>query len=79
MASRKAPATRSPRTTMGTPSEQSRSEKPRQGRASASAQRKGTEGPAEKKHKNLAEVQATGRQSDQGGQPGAGKRRPTRG
>jgi hypothetical protein len=42
----------------------------RPGRASAAAQRQGVQGPAEKKHKNLAEVQATGRQSDQGGSPG---------
>ena len=70
MASPSSSSTRSPRTAMSKPSEDSRKANPRQGRASAAAQRKGVQGPSEKKHKNLAEVQATGRQSDQGGSPG---------
>jgi hypothetical protein len=77
MASRSSSSTRSQRTGLAKPSERSRAELPSQGsrsgdggRASASAQRS----PKDKKHKNIAEVQSTGRQSDQGGRPGSGKR-----
>ena len=64
MASRS--STRSPKTTMSSPSDKARSTSPRQG-ASAANQRQGVKGPSEKKHKNMGEVRATGRQSDRGG------------
>jgi hypothetical protein len=72
---RSSSSTRGDRNVMSKPSERSRAELPRSGRASASDPQPRTRGPSEKKHKNLSEVRATGRQSDQGGSPGAGKRR----
>lgn len=60
---------------MTEPSGRSRTENRRQGRARAAAQRQGVPVPAEKKHKNMAQVRATGRQGDPGGSPGAGPRR----
>lgn len=76
MASRSSSSTHSPRTAMTKPSERSRAEPARRGRASDAAEpQPGSRGPAEKKHKSLAEVQQSGRQSDQGGRPGAGSRR----
>jgi len=76
MASRSSPSTHSDRSSMTTPSGRSRSEVPsKQGRPKdAPAMR----GPSDKKHKNLEEVQLTGRQSDQGGNPG-GTRKVSRG
>jgi hypothetical protein len=79
MASRSSSSTQSPRAKMTVPSERSRGSLARPSRASASQPPQGEKGPAEKKHKNMAEVKATGRQSDQGGNPGAGKRRSSRG
>jgi hypothetical protein len=56
---------------MRAPSQRSRSERPSEGRRpTASDANRSTAGPAEKKHKNLSEVQRSGRQSDQGGRPG---------
>jgi hypothetical protein len=76
MASRSSSSTRSPSASMAKPSERSRAELPRQGaRASNAEAQRSSRGPAEKKHKSLAEVQSSGRQSDQGGRPGAGNRR----
>jgi hypothetical protein len=72
MASRSSPSSHSKRSSMTTPSQRSRSELPRQ-RASASDQ-PGVRGPSEKKHKNMAEVRQTGRQSDQGDKPGGTRR-----
>jgi hypothetical protein len=67
MASRSSSSTHS-KNTMAKPSERSRSELPSQrGRA---AEAPAVRGPSEKKHKNMAEVRATGRQSQQGGSPG---------
>jgi hypothetical protein len=68
MASRSSPSTHSEHTRMTSPSRRSRAELP-----STEGQTKDTpamRGPSEKKHKNLKEVQLTGRQSDQGGKPG---------
>jgi len=68
MASRNSPSTHSDHSRMTSPSRRSRSELP-----SAKGQPKDTpamRGPSEKKHKNMKEVQLTGRQSDQGGKPG---------
>jgi hypothetical protein len=75
MAARTSSSTHSGRTWMVSPSGRSRSENAKQGnRASArGGNEPGTRGPAEKKHKNMAEVRATGRQSDQGGSPGRRK------
>jgi hypothetical protein len=75
MASRSSPSTRSSRTAMSKPSERSRAELPRSSRAAASNPQPRERGPAEKKHKNMAEVRATGRQSDQGDKPRSGKQR----
>jgi hypothetical protein len=59
---------------MSIPSERSRAELPRESRGGG--QGKGSaRGPSEKKHKNMAEVRSTGRQSDQGGSPGRRKSR----
>ena len=68
MASRSSPSTHSKHTRMTTPSRRSRAELPskEEDPRAAPAMR----GPSEKKHKNLEEVQRTGRQSDQGGKPG---------
>ena len=74
MASRSSSSTRSPATSLTKPSERSRAELSSQGsRASASPepQQRSNRSPKDKKHKSLAEVQGTGRQSDQGGSPGA--------
>jgi hypothetical protein len=68
MASRSSPSTHSQHSRMTTPSRRSRSELP-----STDSQTKETpamRGPSEKKHKNMKEVQLTGRQSDQGDKPG---------
>ena len=72
MASRSSSSTGSKRSTMSSPSVSSRSESPRRGPANPQAQRERTNAPSpsDKKHKSLAEVRATGRQSDQGGSPG---------
>jgi hypothetical protein len=76
MSSKSSSSTHSPRASMSKPSERSRAELPRRGRASASAEPEPRlRGPAEKKHKSLAEVQQSGRQSDEGGRPGAGSKR----
>jgi hypothetical protein len=74
MASRSSSSTGSPRNSMRTPSDRSRSEVPSQGRSVTETrrppnERAGAAGPAQKKHKNLAEVQRSGRQSDQGDRP----------
>ena len=69
MASRSSPSSHSAKTKMTTPSRRSRAELPRieeQQPEDTPAMR----GPSEKKHKNMKEVQLTGRQSDQGGKPG---------
>ena len=70
MASRSSSSTRSPQT-FAKPSERSRAELPNQrARADSRSQAENNvRGPSEKKHKNMAEVQSTGRQSDQGGSP----------
>jgi hypothetical protein len=68
MASRSSPSTHSESSRMTSPSRRSRSELP-----STEVQPKeqpAIRGPSEKKHKNMKEVQLTGRQSDQGGKPG---------
>jgi hypothetical protein len=68
MASRSSPSTHSDHIRMTSPSRRSRSELP-----STEEQPKdgpAMRGPSEKKHKNMKEVQLTGRQSDQGGKPG---------
>ena len=73
MASRSSPSTHSEHGRMTTPSRRSRSELPR-----TDDQQKDTpamRGPSEKKHKNMKEVQLTGRQSDQGGKPGGTRKR----
>jgi hypothetical protein len=77
MASRSSSSTHSPHTAMTKPSERSREELPSQGgRASGRSEvERRDRGPAEKKHKSLAEVQRTGRQSDQGDRPGPSSRR----
>lgn len=75
MASRSSPSSHSPRTAMAKPSERSRAELPSESRARGQSDTEPVRGPAEKKHKNMAEVRQTGRQSDQGGRPGAGKSR----
>jgi hypothetical protein len=70
MASRSSSSTRSPQT-FAKPSERGRSELPNQrARADSRSQaEKNVRGPSEKKHKNMAEVELTGRQSDQGDRP----------
>jgi hypothetical protein len=73
MASRS--STQSPHTAMSSPSKRSRNTLSRQERAGASEPAGRAKGPSEKKHKNMAEVQTTGRQSAQGDRPGAGKGR----
>jgi hypothetical protein len=75
MASRSSTSTHSPRTAMTKPSERSREELPSESRGRGESGTERVPGPAEKKHKNMAEVRQTGRQSDQGGRPGAGKSR----
>lgn len=78
MASRSSSSTRSRNTAMAKPSERSRAELPRanlRAQASEGTSERGQRSPKDKKHKSLQEVQATGRQSDQGGSPG---RRRTR-
>jgi hypothetical protein len=78
MASRSSSATSSPQG-FSKPSERSRSEQPNQrARADSRSQaEKHPRGPSEKKHKNMTEVQASGRQSAQGDRPkrrlGSGK------
>jgi hypothetical protein len=68
MASRSSPSTHSARTRMTLPSRRSRSELP--GTEGQPKDEPAMRGPSEKKHKNMEEVQLTGRQSDQGGKPG---------
>jgi hypothetical protein len=70
MASRSSSSTRSPQT-FAKPSERSRAELPNQrARADSRSQAENNvRGPSEKKHKNMAEVQLTGRQGEQGGRP----------
>jgi hypothetical protein len=75
MASRSSTSTHSPRTAMTKPSERSREELPSASRGRGESDTERVRGPTEKKHKNMAEVRQTGRQSDQGGSPGAGKSR----
>jgi hypothetical protein len=53
---------------MTSPSRRSRSELPRTEEQAQDTP--AMRGPSEKKHKNMLEVQLTGRQSDQGGKPG---------
>ena len=78
MASRSSSSTRSPQT-FAKPSERARSEQPNQrARADSRSQAdNNVRGPSEKKHKNMAEVELTGRQSAQGDRPkrrlGSGK------
>lgn len=67
---RSSSSTHSSSTSMGKPSERSRSELPRQGTRASAASQPRERGPAEKKHKNMSEVRQTGYQSDQGGRPG---------
>jgi hypothetical protein len=76
MASRSSSSTASSRTSMRSPSDQSRSEVPSQGRGVTETSRPPNErasarGPAQKKHKSLEEVRLSGRQSDQGDRPKA--------
>jgi hypothetical protein len=68
MASRSSPSTHSTQSRMSSPSRRSRSEQP--GTDPQPKDMPAMRGPSEKKHKNMKEVQATGRQSDQGGKPG---------
>jgi hypothetical protein len=68
MASRSSPSAHSAQTRMTTPSRRSRSELP--GTEAQPKETPAVRGPSEKKHKNMEEVQLTGRQSDQGGKPG---------
>jgi hypothetical protein len=68
MASRNSPSTHSEHSRMTTPSRRSRSELPRTERQPK--EKPAMRGPSEKKHKNMKEVQLTGRQSDQGDKPG---------
>ena len=72
MASRSSPSTHSAKTRMTTPSRRSRSELPADD--SQPKEQPAMRGPSEKKHKNMKEVQLTGRQSDQGGKPGGTKK-----
>lgn len=52
---------------MGSPSVRSRQEMPSgNGQGAKPEPERRVRGPSEKKHKNLAEVRSTGRQSDQG-------------
>jgi hypothetical protein len=60
---------------MTSPSDRSRSELPSTGGQPKDAP--AMRGPSEKKHKNMKEVQLTGRQSDQGDKPG-GTRKSSR-
>jgi hypothetical protein len=76
MASRSSPDTHSPKTTMSDPSRRSRREVPSDPAPPKAAP--GVRGPSEKKHKNMTEVRATGRQSNQGDKPG-GTRKASRG
>jgi hypothetical protein len=69
MASRSSPSAHSAQTRMTDPSRRSRSELPRI-EEQQPKDRPVMRGPSEKKHKNMKEVQLTGRQSDQGGKPG---------
>lgn len=67
MASRSSTSTHSPATSMGSPSVRSRQEMPSgNGQGAKPEPERRVRGPSEKKHKNLAEVRSTGRQSDQG-------------
>ncbi|HEY0823916.1 MAG TPA: hypothetical protein VGD76_09035 [Ramlibacter sp.] len=68
MASRSSTSTHSKRSSMTAPSARSRSERPSKDGQPKDAP--AMRGPSEKKHKNMEEVQLTGRQSDQGGKPG---------
>jgi len=68
MPSRSSPSTRSPKTSMSDPSRRSRAEVPSDPVRPKAAP--GVRGPSEKKHKNMTEVRATGRQSSQGDKPG---------
>ena len=77
MASQSSSSTGSKNSIMST-SGRSRTESPRRGPANPQAsegRRSNAGSPSDKKHKSMAEVRATGRQSDQGGSPG---RRSTR-
>jgi len=76
MASRSSPSTHSPRTSMTDPSRRSRSESPKQGPKAKDLP--GVRGPAEKKHKNMTEVRATGRQGEQGDKPGGTRKSGSR-
>jgi hypothetical protein len=56
--------------------ERSRSQAPRQGtqsKSGAEAEPSARSSPSDKKHKSMAEVQLTGRQSDQGDRPRQGQ------
>lgn len=68
MASRSSPSAHSGHASMTTPSRRSRAELPSTGEQPKDAP--AMRGPSEKKHKNMKEVQLSGRQSDQGGKPG---------
>lgn len=70
MAARSSSSTRSPQT-FAKPSERSRTEQPNQRARADSRSQAGNNvrGPSEKKHKNMSEVQATGRQGSQGDRP----------
>ncbi|MFL6695338.1 MAG: hypothetical protein ACJ8GO_20505 [Ramlibacter sp.] len=68
MPSRSSPSTHSPKTSMSDPSRRSRSEVPSDPVRPKAAP--GVRGPSEKKHKNMTEVRATGRQGNQGDKPG---------
>jgi hypothetical protein len=74
MASRSSPSTHSNHSRMTTPSRRSRAELPRTEDQPKDAP--AMRGPSEKKHKNMKEVQLTGRQSDQGDKPGKRKPQP---
>jgi hypothetical protein len=68
MASRSSSSSHSQQSRMTSPSGRSRSELPSTDSRPKDAP--AMRGPSEKKHKNMKEVQLTGRQSDQGGKPG---------
>jgi hypothetical protein len=72
MASRSSPSTHSKHTRLTTSSRRSRAELPSNEEQTKEAP--AMRGPSEKKHKNMKEVQLTGRQSDQGGKPGRSRK-----
>jgi hypothetical protein len=76
MASHSSSSTKSPRTSMRSPSDASRSEVPSHGRAVTQTkrppnERAGARGPSANNKKSLAEIKLTGRQSQQGDRPKA--------